>query len=62
MDNHLRFQVFAEKILGLGKEKNNIVAIQAGKGLVAGVIIENEIKRGNHYLIGEVGHMVVDPE
>lgn len=62
VDNHSRFQVFAEKILGLGKEKNNVVAIQAGKGLVAGVIIEDEIKRGNHYLIGEIGHMVVDPE
>ena len=62
VDNHSRFQVFAEKILGLAQEKNNIVAIQAGKGLVAGVIIENEIKRGNHYLIGEIGHMIVDPE
>lgn len=62
VDNHSRFQVFAEKILGLAKEKNNVVAIQAGKGLVAGVIIENEIKRGNHSLIGEIGHMIVDPE
>jgi len=62
VDNHIRFQVFAEKILGLAQEKNNVVAIQAGKGLVAGVIIENEIKRGNHYLIGEIGHMIVDPE
>ncbi|GAI17169.1 unnamed protein product, partial [marine sediment metagenome] len=33
-----------------------------GKRLVAGVIIENEIKRGNHYLIGEIGHMIIDPE
>ncbi|GAG57653.1 unnamed protein product [marine sediment metagenome] len=62
VDNHSRFQVFAEKISGLAKEKNNVVAIQAGKGLVAGVIIENEIKRGNHSLIGEIGHMIVDPE
>ncbi len=62
IDNHARFQVFAEKSLGLAKEKNNIVAIQAGKGMVAGVIIENEIKRGNHSLIGEIGHMIVDPE
>ena len=49
VDNHSRFQVFAEKILGLAKEKNNVVTIQAGKGLVAGVIMENEIKRGNHF-------------
>jgi len=62
VDNHSRFQVFAEKILGLAKEKNNVVTIQAGKGLVAGVIMENEIKRGNHSLIGEIGHMIVDPE
>ena len=62
IDNHSRFQVFAEKVLGLGKDKDNIVAIQAGKGMVAGVIIDNEIKRGNHYLIGEIGHMIVDPE
>jgi len=62
VDNHIRFQVFAEKISGLAKEKNNVVAIQAGKGMVAGVIIENEIKRGNHSLIGEIGHMIVDPE
>jgi len=62
VDNHSRFQVFAEKILGLAKDKNNVVALQAGKGLVAGVIIENEIKRGNHSLIGEIGHMIIDPE
>ena len=62
VDNHSRFQVFGEKIFGLAKEKNNIVGIQAGKGLVAGVIIEDEIKRGNHSLIGEIGHMIVDPE
>ncbi len=62
VDNHSRFQVFAEKILGLAIEKNNVVAIQAGKGLVAGVIMENEIKRGNHSLVGEIGHMIVDPE
>jgi len=62
IDNHIRFQVFAEKILGLAKKKSNVVAIQAGKGMVAGVIIENEIKRGNHSLIGEIGHMIIDPE
>ncbi|MBE3115341.1 MAG: ROK family protein [Actinobacteria bacterium] len=62
VDNHIRFQVFAEKILGLAKKINNVVALQAGKGLVAGVIIENEIKRGNHSLIGEIGHMIIDPD
>lgn len=62
IDNHIRYQVFAEKNLGLARELDNVVAIQAGKGLVAGIIIENEIKRGNNSLIGEIGHMIVDPE
>ena len=62
VDNHMRFQVFAEKILGIGRGKMNLVALQAGKGSVAGIILENEIKRGNHNLIGEIGHMVIDPE
>lgn len=62
VDNNSRFQVFIEKILSEGNRESNIVTIQAGKGLVAGVIIENEIKRGNNFLIGEIGHMVIDAE
>lgn len=62
VDNHSRFQVFAEKVLGLGQGRSSVVAIQAGKGMVAGVLMEGEIKRGTHYLVGEIGHMIIDPE
>jgi glucokinase len=33
----------------------------AGYGLGSGVIIENDIKRGFHKIMGEVGHMVINP-
>jgi len=62
IDNGVRFQAFAEKTFGAAKKEENIIAIQAGKGLAAGVIAENKIKRGRHYIVGEIGHMVINPE
>jgi predicted NBD/HSP70 family sugar kinase/predicted transcriptional regulator len=62
IENGVRFQAFAEKTFGVAKKEENIIAIQAGKGLAAGVIAENKIKRGRHYIIGEIGHMLINPE
>ena len=62
IDNESRFQVLSEKLLGAGKNKQNIVTISGREGLVAGIIVKNEIKRGAHHLAGEIGHMVVNPE
>jgi N-acetylglucosamine repressor len=61
LDNISRFHVFAEKTLGSAKNVNNVVSIVAGYGLSSGVIIENDIKRGFHKIMGEVGHMVINP-
>ncbi len=61
LDNNSRFQVFAEKTLGVAVSEHDIVSVMAGKGLSAGVILEDELKRGTHHLMGEVGHMVINP-
>ncbi|MCX6346950.1 MAG: ROK family transcriptional regulator [Actinobacteria bacterium] len=61
LDNISRFHVFAEKTLGSAKNASNIISIVAGYGLSSGVIIENDIKRGYHKIMGEVGHMVINP-
>ena len=61
LDNISRFHVFAEKTLEAAKNISNIVSLMAGYGLSAGVIIENDIKRGFHKIMGEVGHMVINP-
>jgi predicted NBD/HSP70 family sugar kinase len=61
IDNQIRFQVFAEKVKGKARDKKNVVAIEGGAGLVAGIIVKDEIKRGVHYLAGEIGHMILDP-
>ena len=62
IDNNNRFQALAEKTIGIARNEKNIVTIIAGKGLGSGVIIENEINRGGHFLVGEVGHMIINPE
>mgnify|MGYP005848277627 CR=1 FL=1 len=61
LDNISRFQVFGERALGVAKNLNNVVSIMAGYGLGSGVIIEGDIKRGQHKIMGEVGHMVINP-
>ncbi len=60
-DNQIRFQVFAEKIKGVARKNKNIVLIEGGEGLVAGIIVKNQIKRGVHGLAGEIGHMILNP-
>ena len=62
IDNQIRFQVFAERALGIAQNKKNIVVIEGGIGLVAGIIVKDEIKRGVHFLAGEIGHMILNPE
>ncbi|MFZ4615496.1 MAG: ROK family protein [Rectinemataceae bacterium] len=61
VDNQIRFQVYAERLKGLAKDKRTIIVLEAGVGLVAGVMVNDEIKRGEHYLAGEVGHMIINP-
>ena len=62
VDNQIRFQVFAEKEKGIAKTKKNIIVIEGGSGLVAGIIVKDEIKRGAHSLAGEIGHMILSPD
>ncbi|MBM3699714.1 MAG: ROK family transcriptional regulator [Actinobacteria bacterium] len=61
IDNLPRFQVFAEMTLGAARNSRNVVSIFAGYGLGSGIIYENDISRGAHKIMGEVGHMIINP-
>ncbi len=61
VDNQIRFQVFAEHVSGVAKGYRNVVVIEGGEGLVAGIIGDGVIQRGTHRLAGEIGHMPLDP-
>ncbi|BDR53144.1 ROK family protein [Bombiscardovia nodaiensis] len=38
----------------------NMILVQIARGVGAGVLIDNRIVRGSHYVAGEIGHVVVD--
>ena len=61
VDNQIRFQVFAEHVSGVAKGYRDVVVIEGGEGLVAGIIGDGVIQRGTHRLAGEIGHMPLDP-
>jgi N-acetylglucosamine repressor len=61
IDNYCRMQVCAEKLFGIGSKYENIVTIETGVGLAAGIIIEGDIYRGNNFIAGEIGHTTIDP-
>ncbi len=62
IDDAQRYRAFAEKTLGVAKNAQSIVSILAGIGMGGGVIMENHIKRGAHHLMGEIGHMIINPD
>jgi predicted NBD/HSP70 family sugar kinase len=62
IDNNCRMLVSAEKIFGLGKDYNNIVAIDTEGGVGSGIIIKGDIYRGNNFLAGEIGHNIIYPD
>ena len=61
VDNQIRFQILSERVAGRNKNSRNLIVIEAGIGLVAGIMSKNEIKRGKHFLAGEIGHMIINP-
>lgn len=61
VDNESRFQVVAEREAGVARGRQHAVVLQAGHGVVAGILFQNELVRGVHHLAGEIGHMVIEP-
>ncbi|BDR54773.1 ROK family protein [Bombiscardovia apis] len=49
---------FGERCFAQGPA--NMIVVQIARGVGAGVLIDNHIVRGSHYVAGEIGHVVVD--
>ncbi|WP_173917581.1 ROK family transcriptional regulator [Halobacillus sp. Marseille-Q1614] len=60
VDNDANAIVLAEKQFGTFQDKRNLVYIQLGEGLGAGMIINDEIFRGRNGGAGEFGHISLD--
>ncbi|AKV56081.1 hypothetical protein AB656_02685 [Bifidobacterium actinocoloniiforme DSM 22766] len=50
--------VFGERCFGGGPA--NMILVQIARGVGAGVLIDDRIVHGSHYVAGEIGHVVID--
>nr|WP_309100342.1 ROK family protein [Fredinandcohnia onubensis] len=61
IDNNVKAQLQAEYLFGAAKDSKHAVCIHIGTG-VGGAVIENgEMLRGTNNILGEIGHMIMDP-
>lgn len=61
VENDARAMAIGEAMFGAGRGYDNILCVNVGRGIGAGVIINGEIYRGKQGGAGELGHMTIDP-
>ena len=61
VENDARALALGESWYGKGKEKSSFICINVGYGIGAGIVIDGKLLHGHDHLVGEVGHMTIDP-
>ncbi|OIO72668.1 MAG: hypothetical protein AUJ85_09620 [Elusimicrobia bacterium CG1_02_37_114] len=54
-----RAKAWAEKCIGAGKDVNNLIFIEYGPGIGAGIIMDGKLFYGTQYTAGEFGHTYI---
>jgi len=52
----------AELRYGAGRDVANLVMLTLGTGVGGGIALDNEVRRGPRQIMGEVGHLIVEPD
>lgn len=60
VENDARAMSLGELWFGNGAGIEGFVCINVGRGIGAGIIINGKLYHGNHFISGEIGHMVID--
>ncbi|WP_338780807.1 ROK family transcriptional regulator [Metabacillus sp. FJAT-52054] len=60
VENDVRAMALGEAWFGSGIGFEDLICINVGYGIGAGIIMNNKLFRGRHGLAGEIGHTVVD--
>ncbi len=61
IENDANAGAIAEKWWGNGRDYSNLAYIKLGTGVGSGLILNNEIFRGDGGTAGEIGHTTIDP-
>jgi glucokinase len=59
-DNDANVMALAEARIGAGKRFKNILCLTIGTGIGGGILINNQVLRGEHFSAAEVGHIIVE--
>ncbi len=51
----------AELRYGAGRDADNLVMFTLGTGVGGGIALDNQVRRGPRQIMGEVGHIIVEP-
>ncbi len=62
IDNDANAAALGEAIFGAGRGHRNILYVNVGTGIGAGVILNGRLYHGQHGMAGEIGHVTVLPE
>ncbi len=58
VDNDVNLSALGEVWFGVGREVDNLVLINIGTGIGAGVVIDGALYRGTHEMAGEIGYLL----
>lgn len=61
IENDVGAATLGESVYGVAQGVQNMLYLSLGTGIAAGVIIQGQLYRGEHGLVGEIGHTVVWP-
>lgn len=60
VENDARAMALGESWFGNGKGAHSMVAVNVGRGIGSGIIINGQLFHGEHHIGGEIGHMTID--
>jgi predicted NBD/HSP70 family sugar kinase len=58
VDNDVNLSAMGEMWFGAGRDANNLVVLNIGTGIGAGVVIDGAIYRGHNEMAGEIGYLI----
>ncbi len=59
LENDVNCMALGEKWLGAGKDLSNFICLTIGTGIGGGIILNNELFRGENFVAAEFGHIFI---
>jgi len=62
VENDARAMTLGEARFGAGRGRRNLIGVNVGRGVGAGLILNGQLYRGQRGGAGEIGHTTIDPD